>query len=161
MCDVSPLYPLLAQGIASNPAHLQQLAATLRVSADDARSELTAHFDALTRQQELLVRNQDRGCSRLIANLAARTLWREYCGATVEEVPQRACALLVGCFIDGLFACFIASQLHATAAITYKAHTYIHMYTYAYNTDAHTQTHTDIFTHIYTHIYNYPLRPRL
>ena len=76
-----------AQQVSSNPAQLQELASTLCVSYDEARAEVTAHFETLTRQTETIIKNQDRGCSRLIANLTARSLWREYCGPANEEVP--------------------------------------------------------------------------
>ena len=67
---------------------MQELASSLRISYDDARAEVTSYFESLTRQTELIVKNQDRGCSRLIANLSARALWREYCGPAVEEVRR-------------------------------------------------------------------------
>ncbi len=66
--------------MAADPAALEQISASLHLSADDLKQEMTALMQKLQEQAEEIMSRQDRGPTRFIRHLGVRSLWREYCG---------------------------------------------------------------------------------
>ncbi len=62
---------------------MEEIARTVGASADEVKSQMTGHFQALTEQ---IAKGLNKGLFKLIRNLAVRVMWNEY--AMPEEVKM-------------------------------------------------------------------------